>query len=441
MTRSALVVGWALCAGAVAAPVAAQQAAEPIDRVVAVVGSAAITFTQLQEEFYTRYAVRGLEPPTEPARVQREMRELVDTLINAELLYQGALKDTTIVVSSLDVNDAVDQTMMRLRRQVPSEQAFLAELRRAGFVGIEDYRRWLVEDQHRELLRSQYLDNLRGKGEMSPVSPTEKEVRAYYESRKDALPPRPPSVNFRQIIIRPVPDSMARMTAFLTADSIARAIRDGADFAVAARRFSKDVASAQQGGEMDWFRRGLMVRPFEEAAFTLPRGTISNPVETVFGWHVIQVERRVPSEVKVRHILISPEIGQAELDRARAQAESLRQLIEAGASFDSLQAIHHDPSELREGLGAIVDSLHPSYASGIAGVPAGGISPVFEVVMEGSSLPPKYAIVKVTERIPAGPQPYDQIRERARIALGEVMGQQRYFDELRRKVYIDIRFP
>src|SRR5690606_21326779 len=178
------------------------------------------------------------------------------------------------------------------RRQVPSEEAFLTELRRAGFIGIEDYRRWLVDDQHRELLRNRYVENLRSRGELEPVTPTEKEVRAYYDARKDALPPRPPSVNLRQIVIRPVADSAARMAAFFTADSLARAIREGADFAVAARRFSQDPGSAAQGGEMDWFRRGAMVRPFEEAAFSLPRGTISNPVESVFGWHVIQGERR-----------------------------------------------------------------------------------------------------------------------------------------------------
>ncbi|HRP09367.1 MAG TPA: peptidylprolyl isomerase, partial [Gemmatimonadales bacterium] len=339
-----LAAGWLLSAGVSAASAAAQQPGIPIDRVIAVVGPAAITFTQLQEEFFTRYAVMGLQPPTDSTRIEREMRELVDTLVNAELLYQGALKDTTIAVSPIEVNDAVDQTMMRLRRQVPSEQSFLTELRRAGFIGIEDYRRWLVEDQHRELIRNRYIENLRGRGEMESVTPTEKEVRAYYESIKDALPPRPPSVNLRQIVIRPVADSAAKLAAFLTADSLARAIRDGADFAVAARRFSQDPGSAQQGGDMDWFRRGAMVRPFEEAAFSLPRGTISNPVETVYGWHVIQVERRVPSEVKVRHILISPQIGDAERQRARALADSLRRLIAAGASFDSLQAIHHDPS-------------------------------------------------------------------------------------------------
>jgi peptidyl-prolyl cis-trans isomerase SurA len=223
------------------------------------------------------------------------------------------------------------------------------------------------------------------------------------------------------------------------ADSLARAIREGADFGVAARRFSQDPASAPQGGEMDWFRRGQMVRPFEEAAFGLPRGTISNPVETVYGFHVIQVERVQPTEVKVRHILITPELDSADVAVARRFADSLHALVVAGASFDSLQALHHDPSEEREAVGMIVDSLGADYIAAIEGLPPGGTSPVFALSLAGGGGTPKFAIVRVVSRAPAGPEPYDQLRERIRIRLGDIMGQQRYFEAMRRKFHIEIR--
>ena len=74
----------------------------------------------------------------------------------------------------------------------------------------------------------------------------------------------------------------------------ARVTEGGEDFAAVARELSTDEASAANGGELGWFTREEMVAPFAEAAFALEPGTISEPVETEFGWHVIQVLERDP---------------------------------------------------------------------------------------------------------------------------------------------------
>lgn len=69
-------------------------------------------------------------------------------------------------------------------------------------------------------------------------------------------------------------------------------IEGGLDFAEAAKKYSEDVGSNENGGLLDPFARGDMVKPFEEAAFSLPVGTISDPVRTSFGWHIMRVEGR-----------------------------------------------------------------------------------------------------------------------------------------------------
>jgi parvulin-like peptidyl-prolyl isomerase len=74
----------------------------------------------------------------------------------------------------------------------------------------------------------------------------------------------------------------------------ARVTEGGEDFAIVARELSTDEASAANGGELGWFTREEMVAPFAEAAFALEPGAISEPVETEFGWHVIQVLERDP---------------------------------------------------------------------------------------------------------------------------------------------------
>ncbi|HEY0408019.1 MAG TPA: peptidylprolyl isomerase [Pyrinomonadaceae bacterium] len=98
------------------------------------------------------------------------------------------------------------------------------------------------------------------------------------------------------------------------AEDILKRARAGEDFAALAKEFSTDPGSKAEGGELGWFGRGKMVKPFEEAAFSLQPGQISDVVESDFGFHIIQVEERgtknsdegKPEEqVRARHILIA----------------------------------------------------------------------------------------------------------------------------------------
>jgi parvulin-like peptidyl-prolyl isomerase len=98
------------------------------------------------------------------------------------------------------------------------------------------------------------------------------------------------------------------------AEDILKRARAGEDFAALAKEFSTDPGSKGEGGELGWFGHGKMVKPFEDAAFSLQPGQISDVVESDFGFHIIQVEERAtkngddgkPEEqVRARHILIA----------------------------------------------------------------------------------------------------------------------------------------
>ena len=113
---------------------------------------------------------------------------------------------------------------------------------------------------------------LRQRGDLRQIPPTEDEIRRYYEESIGQQPPRPASVSFRQIVIRPEPAPEALERTRARADSVLLELREGADFEAAARRFSDDPGTAEQGGELGWFRRGLMVPEFEAVAFRLRPG-------------------------------------------------------------------------------------------------------------------------------------------------------------------------
>ena len=214
-------------------------------------------------------------------------------------------------------------------------------------------------------------------------------------------------------------------------------LRRGADFATAAKRFSQDPGSKDQGGSLNWFRRGVMVPEFERVAFGLRPGTISDPVESPFGFHIIQVERVQPGEVQARHILLIPDIDSLHVDSARALTDSVRRLVMRGASFDSLQRRYHDPSAERQADNVPVDKVPEGYAKAIGDADSGSVAPVFE--LPGAGTRSQFVVLQVIGRRPPGDIRYEDVRDRIREQLGQQLAIRRYIDRLRRATYVDIR--
>ncbi|HWA41060.1 MAG TPA: peptidylprolyl isomerase, partial [Gemmatimonadales bacterium] len=431
--RTVLAFGAVAALGALrAVPAAAQAQGEVVDRVAAVVGNAAILESQIQEEIFGRQQSGG-QAAVDSAALRTQV---LNDLIDQELVVQLALRDTTIVISDGDVADAVEARFREVRRSFTSEVDFRRELQQAGFGTPEEYRRWLSDQQRRRLLQNKYFEAVRQKGQLKPVTPTERELRDYFDRATDRGQ-RPAAIAFRQLVVTPKPSAAAKEAARKLADSIAVALRAGGDFAVAARRFSMDPGSAQQGGDLGWFRRGQMVRAFDAVAFVLRPGTISDPVETPFGWHVIQVQRVQPTEVNARHILIMPAVTQAEADSARALAERLRAAVAAGAPLDSLQRLYSDPDEERNFDLFPVDQLPPSY-SVVTQADSGQLTPVFR--LDGAdSLRSKYAFALVTARRAAGPVRFEDVRDQLRTRVGQDLALKRFMANLRRLAYVEVR--
>lgn len=418
------------------------QVGEPIDRIVAVVGTTPILFSMVEERFYQSQANPATRIPKDSAGIASFKRTLVDTLINEELLYQEAIKDTTIQVTDQEVAEAVDGQLARQRRQYKTQQEFDTEMRGIGFNSVDDYRKWMLEQQRKEFYRERFSQLLRQKGTLKDLMPTEKEVRAYYDAFATAgmLGARPAAVSLRQIIVSPKPTPEADAKALALVDSIIVELRKGADFATAAKRFGMD-GTRETGGDLGFFRRGAMVREFEEVAFQLKPGVISNAVKSPFGYHVIQVTRAQPTEVQARHILIIPEVDSTGMLAAKVKIDNIAALLAAGASFDSLQRVFHDQSEERDISGIFVDSLPPAYMAALAGVDSGKVTKPFALEVPNQPLRTKWGIAKVTQRMPEGPVSYDAVRENIRGRLARELGLGAYMGELRRRTFVDIRWP
>lgn len=140
-------------------------------------------------------------------------------------------------------------------------------------------------------------------------------VRALYDGRQGEFD-QPEQIRARHILIRiPAGEDSDALAKAQAEQALAR-IHEGESFEAVAEELSADPGSRTRGGDLGFFPRGRMVKPFEDAAFALEPGELSEPVKTVHGWHVIQTEEKRPAQ------LITYEDARANLARELIREES-----------------------------------------------------------------------------------------------------------------------
>ena len=159
----------------------------------------------------------------------------------------------------------------------------------------------------------------------SAVHVSDAEIAAYYKAHLDQFD-RPASAYLSFVALPRLTTAIDTAAAKARADSVRAEITGGAPFAEVAQRESSDSASAAKGGDLGEWTKGTMDAAFDSAAFSLPLNTLSQPVRSQFGYHLIEVTSRKGNKAKGRHILIPIEIAGAHRDQLDAQADSLEKL-------------------------------------------------------------------------------------------------------------------
>lgn len=192
---------------------------------------------------------------------------VLDELILIRLVEQEAAAQGVTVPG-----EEIDAEVEAIAQQVGGTQQLELILSQQG-AGLEQLR----DEIRRTLLIRALLE--------PQIEVTDEEVRAFFEENADLFAQRE-MVRARHILV----------STKEQAEELRRQLLDGADFATLAREHSSDAGSAARGGDLGWFGRGVMVAPFEEAAFSLKVGEISEPVQSSFGYHLIKVEERAEAK-------------------------------------------------------------------------------------------------------------------------------------------------
>jgi peptidyl-prolyl cis-trans isomerase D len=151
------------------------------------------------------------------------------------------------------------------------------------------------------------------------------DVAQYYKSHQDDFK-RPRVAQLSYIALPRFATAADTAAVRARADSVRQEIVGGAPFADVARRESADSATAVKGGDLGEWTKGSMDPAFDSAAFSLPLNTVSQPVLSQFGFHLIEITSRKGNKAKGRHILLPIEVTGAHRDELDAQADSLERL-------------------------------------------------------------------------------------------------------------------
>ena len=160
----------------------------------------------------------------------------------------------------------------------------------------------------------------------SAIKVTDADIEAFYKQNLQQYQ-TPAQVRASHILLKLEGKDEKQVQAL--AEDIAKKAKAGADFAALAKQYSEDDSNKDAGGDLDYFGRGRMVAEFEQAAFAMKAGEISNPVKTAFGFHIIKVVDNKPDTTRPVAEVRSEIEEQLKWQKAQAEAEKIAKSLEA----------------------------------------------------------------------------------------------------------------
>lgn len=250
--------------------------------------------------------------------------EMLEELMQQKLLAHHAIIDS-VIVTDAEIELSVDRKINYFKQQTRGNIQKVVDL--YGFNDLEDLKKEMTKVETETLLIQREQQKITG-----DISVTPEEVRIYYNSLKDKgeLPEFPAEVKLAQLVLKIKPSEKEKQKAIDKLKELKKEIEEGSSFRLKAIINSDDPSVTQNGGEFPVTKESGFVKEFKETSFSLDIGQISEPFETLFGYHIVQLNEIKGNTRVVSHILITPEIPESKVLEAKENTEDILMEIKSG---------------------------------------------------------------------------------------------------------------
>lgn len=268
-----------------------------LDRVASVVEDKIVLLSDVVLAANAVAAQQQINPNTNPSAYQKLLESSRESMVEQLLIIEMAEQDSVEVLDK-DIDKALNQQIENIISQTGSkEQAEVALGKK-----ISDFKRSYRDDMRGKLLAEKYTSSL-----TASISVSRGDVLDFFNTYKDSIPSFPTLYKTHHILLEIRPSEESSNKSFLKALSIRDEILGGLSFSEAAKKYSADPGSKDQGGNLGYVPRGTFVKEFDKVVFTIEKNVLTEPIKTQYGYHLIEVLERTGEKVLSRHILIRTE--------------------------------------------------------------------------------------------------------------------------------------
>ena len=268
---------------------------EIVDGIMAVVGDNIVTKGEFFYQLSSIANQRGVSAAQTPLKYEKLANAVLEDIINRYVLLEYAEKDSNVVVDNDEVQIQLDNQIDIFIKSVGSIDSLETTFGKPLQQIKADY--W--DEIYNAMLIERFRLNL-----TAGFIVGKKEVESFYEIYKDSLPPSPASANFSiyNVEFTPSQKTIQKSYSFVKnlKDSI---INKASSFETIVNNHSDDIASIPSEGKIGYTERGSLFPQYEEAAYSMKIGEISNPIITDAGHHIIKLLDKRGDKISTQHIL------------------------------------------------------------------------------------------------------------------------------------------
>jgi peptidyl-prolyl cis-trans isomerase SurA len=291
---------------------------EKIDGIAAVIDNEVILLSELSAYVSLRLSSLGLA--SDKINDKQFRNTCLNELIDGKVLLVHGKNDSMISITNEEVDQATNNHIaMLLKQNNLTLDSLESELQRQQGISLAKFK-----SDARKVIREQLLKQKVQQSYLYSNKVTKKDVEKFFNEYKDSLPKMGESVLLSKLSLKISPSEKIRQKAYEKIKSIKQKLDNGEEFEELAKKYS-DGPEGSEGGHLGFIAKGTLSElVFEEKAFNLAAGQISEPFETRLGFHIVNVLEKRDQKVNIRQIFIKVEPPQDEVDRISDKIDSIR---------------------------------------------------------------------------------------------------------------------